>query len=290
MKHNSNHLIGEFLFRFYRKRTASFLANIYKAGITGTSKDIHRARLDVKKIIAILELLRIIRSKEEKDPGYERVFQKLYHASGRIREIQVNQLLLTRPEFSTTDLTLFNLDLQQQEKERTREFLQAIRKFDEKKLGKAEDNIRKAVYEITPRTLQKKTNRYIKVKMEVLSRLFEKGHNEKGLHKIRQHLKELSTILTLVYSVKPSGKIEQAIDGLNKTEMMIGNWHDKVVLADSLENFLERAGEITDSELAPVRDFHRKLKEENHAQIESLISEIKRVIEEGFPTKDSENT
>ncbi|MFZ4572711.1 MAG: hypothetical protein ACOYM0_16430, partial [Bacteroidales bacterium] len=279
----------EFLFLFYRKRTASFLANIYKAGITGTSKDIHRARLDVKKIIAILDLLRILRSKGEKDPGYERIFQKLYHASGNIREIQVNQLLLTRPEFSSTDLSLFNLDLLQQEKERTREFLHAIRKFDEKKLAKAEDGIRKAVFEITPRTLQKKTNRYIRVKMEVLGKLFEKGHDEKGLHKVRQHLKELSTILTLVFSVKPSRKIEQAIDGLNKTEMMIGNWHDKVVLADSLEKFLDRTGDQDESQLAPIRDFHVKLKEENHAQIESMIAEIKRVIEAGFPREESEN-
>jgi len=42
MKKNPDRYISEFLYRFYRKRTASFLANIYKAGITGASEDIHK--------------------------------------------------------------------------------------------------------------------------------------------------------------------------------------------------------------------------------------------------------
>jgi CHAD domain-containing protein len=271
MKDNAEYHLGEFLFRFYRKRTTSFLANIYKAGITGTSKDIHRARLDVKKILAILDLLRIVRQKKEKDPGYERLFKKLYNASGRIREIQVNQLLLTRPEFASADLAAYKLDLLLQEKERTREFLQVIRKFDEKILAKVEVEIRKEVYEITPRALQKKTNRYILTKTALIRNLFEKGNDEKNVHKLRQHIKELSTVLTFVFKIKPSGKLERAIEGLNKSEMMIGDWHDNVVLADSFEKFLKNSADQAESRLAPVREFHHLLTEEKRKQIDSII-------------------
>ena len=71
MKDDRAFHVGEFLFRYYRKRTKSFLANIYKAGITGSSRDIHRARLDAKKMIAMLDLLRIMRRKKIKQALYE---------------------------------------------------------------------------------------------------------------------------------------------------------------------------------------------------------------------------
>jgi len=285
MKNNLEFDIGEFLFRFYRKHTTSFLANIYKAGITGSSKDIHRARLDAKKVLAILDLLRIVQSEKIIGPEFGRFIKKLYQVSGRIREIQVNMMLLSRPEYAVVDLILFKIDLLTQEKERTREFLQAIRKFKEKKLIKAEATIKKAIYEITPLSMQKKINRYIRTKMRLINTLFEKGHDNQNLHKIRQHLKELAAVLTLVVSVKSTRKVEQAIDGLNKTEMMIGDWHDKVVLADSIEIYLEEATDITESQRVPVRDFHHQLIESNRTQIESIIQDVRTILMEGIPLK-----
>jgi CHAD domain-containing protein len=285
MKNSLEFDIGEFLFRFYRKHTTSFLANIYKAGITGASKDIHRARLDAKKVLAILDLLRIVQSEKIIGPEYGRFIKKLYQVSGRIREIQVNMMLLSRPEYAVVDLILFKIELLTQEKERTREFLQAIRKFKEKKLIKAEATIKKAIHEITPLSMQKKINRYIRAKMKLISTLFEKGHDNQTIHKIRQHLKELAAVLTLVVSVKSTRKVEQAIDGLNKTEMMIGDWHDKEVLADSIEIYLKEATDITESQRAPVRDFHYQLIESNRIQIESIIQDVRTILMEGIPLK-----
>jgi CHAD domain-containing protein len=285
MKNSLEFDIGEFLFRFYRKHTTSFLANIYKAGITGSSKDIHRARLDAKKVLAILDLLRIVQSEKIIGPEFGRFIKKLYQVSGKIREIQVNMMLLSRPEYAVVDLILFKIELLTQEKERTREFLQAIRKFKEKKLIKAETTIKKAIYEITPMLMQKKINRYIRTKMRLINTLFEKGHDNQNLHKIRQHLKELAAVLTLVVSVKSTRKVEQAIDGLNKTEMMIGDWHDKEVLADSIEIYLEEATDITESQRVPVRDFHHQLIESNRTQIESIIQDVRTILMEGIPLK-----
>ena len=282
MKNNINYHIGEFLFRFFRKHSASFLANIYKAGITGTAKDIHRARLDVKKIFAILDLLSIVRLKNEKEPGYDRLFKKLYTISGKIREIQVNFLLLSKPEFTIYDMNPYKLNLLLQERERTGEFLKTIRKFDEKELAWVEKRIKKEVYKIKPVTLKKKTNHYIRAKTAVIIALFEKENDEQNLHKVRQHLKELSTVLSLVINVKPSGKLEQTIAGLNKSEMMIGEWHDKVVMADSLENFLNHVKNLDESQLAQVREFRQKIAEDNKIQVDIVINEVKRLIQAGF--------
>jgi hypothetical protein len=278
MKKKQTYRIGEFLFRFYRKRSTSFLANIYKSGITGAPKDIHRARLDVKKILAIVDLLRIVRSKAEKDPGYDKIFKKLYRASGRIREIQVNLLLLTRPEFAAYDLTLLKLDLLQMERERTREFLDVIRKFDEHKLARIEKRIKKEVEKITPGTLQKKTNRYIQSKIALSLDLLEKGDNEKNIHEVRQHVKELSTVLSLVFTVKPSDKLELVIDGLNRSEMVIGEWHDNVVLAEAFEGFLKQQREADENQMTQIRECHQNICEANTRHIKSIIHDVRRAI------------
>ena len=277
MKNKKEYHIGEFLFRFFRKRSASFLANSYKAGITGSSKDIHRARLDVKKIFAILDLLQVVRPKNEKDPGYDRLFKKLYRASGRIREIQVNLLLLTRKEFSAYNMNPFLLDLMLQERDRTGEFLEAIRKFDEKELAWVEKRIKKEVYRITPPVLQKKANRYILAKTAMIADLAEKENEKPDLHKIRQHLKELSTILTLIFSVSPSRKFDQAITGLNKAEMLIGEWHDRMVLEDALETFLKKREPNAGDQLAQIAECHRML-----LKSENMAIEIKQLIGQGL--------
>ena len=282
MKHDARYPVGELIVRFYRKRTASFLVNVYKAGITGSSRDIHRARLDVKKIFAIADLLRIVRSKKEKDPGYEKIFKKLYRASGRIREIQVNQVLLVGAEFAGHDLSLFSKDLERQEKELTNEFLRVIRKFDEKKLSSLEKRIIKEVGKITPRILQHKTNRYIEAKTSISMELLEKAEGQDHVHEVRQHIKELSTVLTLIFTIKPSGSLEKVINGLNKSEMMIGDWHDKVILAGSLSAFLEQNPDFSESQLAPTRKCFASLTASNKSQVQSILLDVRKAIVESM--------
>jgi len=283
MKNDPEYQIDEFLFRFYRKRTASFLVNIYKAGITGASKDIHRARLDVKKILAIVDLLRIVRAKSDKDPEFEKIFKKLYRASGRIREIQVNMLLLTRAEFAGYDMTLFNNYLLMQEKKMTIEFLKEIRKFNEQKLSRIEKRIKKEVSKITSATLQKKTKRYIHSKIKLIQELLEKGDCEENVHKVRQHIKELSTVLSLVFAIKASDNLEMVINRLNKSEMMIGDWHDRVILADSMRNFLEQRTIYSESQMTHVKECHQIIVEANNRQIESITLDVGKAIIEGMP-------
>jgi CHAD domain-containing protein len=47
---------GEFLYRYFRKLIASFQSSLYKAAITCDIEDIHKARVDVKKMNALFIL------------------------------------------------------------------------------------------------------------------------------------------------------------------------------------------------------------------------------------------
>ncbi|MEI7982797.1 MAG: hypothetical protein WCI71_14185, partial [Bacteroidota bacterium] len=81
---------GEFLYRFYRKRIASFLASLYKASITCDDKDIHKARVDVKKIFALFHLFELVLSDTFKQENHYPLLKQIFAHSGRIREIQIN--------------------------------------------------------------------------------------------------------------------------------------------------------------------------------------------------------
>ena len=115
--------IGEFLYRFYRKSTSSFLANIYKASITGESKDIHRARLDVKKIFALYGLFEMLAPEIFENQGGYRLFRPLYRQAGKIREIQVNFLLLALTQPMGNAYDSFTQWLRGEEQQSVKKFL-----------------------------------------------------------------------------------------------------------------------------------------------------------------------
>ena len=220
--------IGEFLYRFYRKRTSSFLANVYKTSITGDSKDIHRARLDVKKIFALYGLFEMVDPAVFRHRGGYKLFRPLYRQAGKIREIQVNYLLLTNPQPLDAAYDSFVVWLMEEERQATKRFLFLVKKFKEAELSSTDKVIEKICRSSSIFKLRSKTEAYIKEKAEQVKVLQSGQPGDKEIHKIRQHLKAMSTITTLVYSIKPGKHLDMIITSLNKTEMMIGDWHDRV--------------------------------------------------------------
>jgi len=231
--------VGEYLYRFYCKRTASFLVNIYKAGITGDSRDIHRARLDVKRIFALYGLFEMLDPAAFKHQGGYKIFRPLYRQAGKIREIQVNYLLLTNPHPLVVEYDLFMHWLREEERHAIQKFLQLVKKFRESELSVTDKRIQMICHSSSIRKVRLKTEAYIKGKAERVNDLQSEEHGEKEIHVIRQQLKAMSAIITLVYSIKPGKKLDLVLTALNKTEMMIGDWHDRVVLKDAIERFLK---------------------------------------------------
>jgi hypothetical protein len=269
--------ISEFLFRFYRKHTSSFLATIYKAGVTGSAKDIHKARVDAKKVLAFLGLLDVSAGRKAGKPRYSGLFRNLYKASGHLREVQVNRSLLGTHEFAVGDLGPYQQDLLQQERQRTREFLRAIRNFNEDRLADTEPRIRKQLDAITIPRLQKRITRFTGAKLALVSTLMEQDHTEKSLHKVRRHLKELSAILALTRKFGLPCAPDDFIERMNDTEVLIGEWHDRQVLAGSMTDFLVRQEGSEESVLRPVREYLRLLREYDSGQLEMLFETVRAV-------------
>ena len=271
--------IGEFLYRFYRKRTSSFLANVYKTSITGDSKDIHRARLDVKKIFALYGLFEMVDPAVFRHRGGYKLFWPLYRQAGKIREIQVNYLLLTNPQPLDAAYDSFVVWLMEEERQATKRFLFLVKKFKEAELSSTDKVIEKICRSSSIFKLRSKTEAYIKEKAEQVKVLQSGQPGDKEIHKIRQHLKAMSTITTLVYSIKPGKHLDMIITSLNKTEMMIGDWHDRVVLKDAIERFLEGNTLVSGEELAALTALKQGLINYNLNLVNHFMPEVVAVVE-----------
>jgi CHAD domain-containing protein len=272
-------VIGEFLFQFYRKRTSSFLAGIYKATITGESEDIHRLRVDVKKIYALYSLFEMIEPDQFKKQAQFNLFINLFKLAGRIREIQVHLIFLAKPKYKKTDFSSFITFLKEQESRATREFLLAIKDFNDKELKSTEKEIRKICLDIPVKKLSLKSEDFIRKRAKKIQSLQTEDPGVENVHKIRKHLKAMSTVSTLVSTIKPDEKLNLIISGLNKTEIMIGNWHDNIVLSETIDLYLINREEAPEDDLLPLKKLHQSLIDDNQVLLRRLLPEVRKVVE-----------
>jgi CHAD domain-containing protein len=273
--------IREFLYRVFRKVVASFLANIYKAGITGNSRDIHRARLDVKKIFALFRLFEML---EKPESGYEswyRFFRPLYRQAGKIREIQVDYIMLGQLDSHAEDFQSFLHWLKRREQVAIRKFIYLVKKIEEDKLK----HIEKAIFNLCQgrggsiSSIRSKTGEFIMQNAILTRKLQADKPGDDEIHRIRKLLKEMSIVATLVYSLKPGKGLDQIVTGLNKTEMMIGDWHDRVVLKEAIEKFLSENAPPEEKELASLNQLKQNLQDQCQNLVIHFMPEVDKILQ-----------
>jgi uncharacterized protein (UPF0216 family) len=271
--------IGEFLYRFYQKRISSFLVNIYKAGISADSKDIQRARLDIKKIFALYSLFEMLDPDAFKKKGGFKLFRPLYRQAGKVRDIQVNYLLLADEKTTVAAPDGFIHWLKKEERHAIHKFLQLEKEFRNSDLKATDKVIQKICHSSSIFKLRSKTGEYIKRKADKILEVQSAELNDKDIHKIRRHLKAMSAIATLVYSIKPVNKLDLVVSALNKTEMMIGDWNDRVVLKEAVERYLSRNNPDSKEEFNSLILLNQTLIGYNHNLVQHFMPEVSTIVE-----------
>ena len=271
--------IGEYLYLFYRKRSASFLAHVYKASVTGDSKDIHRARLDVKRIFALYGLFEMLDPTIFKHHGGYKLFRPLYRQAGKIREIQVNYILLEKMQTQPDEYSSLIIWLRKEEHRAISLFLQMVRRFNEDDLSDMDNLIEATCNRSSIFKLRSKTIIYIRTMARKVKDIQLTDPGEDDIHEIRKTLKAMSTIATLVLSVKSGKWLDQVITSLNKTEMMIGDWHDQVVLRKSIERFLKENSDIPPTELNSLEILLQTTTGNSARLVEHFMPEVSAIVE-----------
>jgi CHAD domain-containing protein len=120
---------------------------------------------------------------------------------------------------------------------------------------------------------------YIKSKAATIKELQSGESGDKEIHQIRQQLKAMSTIATLVYSIKPGKHLDLIVTAFNKTEMMIGDWHDRVVLKEAIERFLALKNAIPSEEMSSLILLKQGLNDSKLNLVNHFMPEVNTIVE-----------
>jgi CHAD domain-containing protein len=272
--------IGEYLYLYYRKRSASFVMNIFKSTITADRKDIHRARLDAKRIFAIFDILEIFNDSDYSWRKARKLYMPVYKQAGVIRETQVNYLLLDQLLVGREEAPALWEWLKRREQRAIRKLIFQVEAMKESSLQDVELKVQHICMDEGINNIRPKTTQYYKQKFALISKILRHEPDEAGIHKLRTILKMVSTIATLAFSLKPHHQLDRLVSALNQTEMMIGDWHDLVVLRKDIADFLQSENNMAENtEKERLRALDLQLTEKSKNLVNHFLPEVLKLIE-----------
>jgi CHAD domain-containing protein len=269
---------GKFLYRYFRKLIASFQSSLYKAAITCDIEDIHKARVDVKKMNALFILFNTAVPGFSKETGARRLFKDLFNKAGTIREIQL--ILLSLEKKNDPDPVLFEFHewLLKRNQIQIRQYLKSITNFDRNKLKDLTRSVKKLVNRVSKKQLIINSWEMIDMSSLRVKYLLTGWNDPRYIHRIRQNVKAISAIASQVFQVAPTTRLNQLRIDLTSAEIAIGEWHDRIVIISTMERFMKTTPYSKASSHVHFLDFKDQLMRENEAVLEKLEPEIKAVV------------
>lgn len=269
---------GEFLYRYFRKLTASFQSSLYKAAITCDIEDIHKARVDIKKMNALFILFDIVVPDFSKETGSRRLFKDLFRKAGTIREIQLILLFLEKKNDPEPVLFEFNEWLLKKNQIQIRQYLKSVTNFDRHKLKDLTRSVKKLVNRVSKKQLIINSWEMIE-RSSLRVKYLLAGWNDPGnIHRIRQNVKAMAAIANQVSQIAPTAGLNQLRLDLTHTEIAIGEWHDRVVIINAMERFMKTTPYAKAGSHGHFLDFKDQLMRENAAVLKKLEPEIRAFV------------
>lgn len=231
------------LSNYFGKQCTAFAANFVKVRESFDTDAIHDMRVAVKRIRAVLMLL------EKLDPAFdaekaEGELNRLFKLSGKMRDAQVQQLLIKKYESALDqDFSDFTGYLIRQEKKSIRRFTGYL---EEHKVRDYTASFQQTADEIPGK---KKGQAIGDAIINLVNELLEKCGNlksdqvhDENLHEIRRKLKQCNYLLTVFHRDDPAlPLLSQTLKLLETANDLLGEWHDHVVGMEVLRKFIKNA-------------------------------------------------
>ena len=261
MKKSTNKKLKK-IYRFFYKRIDLFLFHFQNARHTGFISDVHDTRVEMKKLITQIDLLKSqfpekVFSKEE-----GRKLKELFRRMGKLREVQVNLKILSQRFSADFRILDFRHHLEQHEKKCLRNFILEAYAFDQEICDRILSEMKLVLKRVDQDRFVKLSKKYIKKKSERIKDLQPGMNDISNAHLVRKHLKSIAVVQTMIYLLRPDKETLTALTELNRNEKIIGAWHDKMVFLDSLEKYLEEIGNPPDQMLMPIYDLKNEITKE----------------------------
>jgi CHAD domain-containing protein len=253
-----------------RKRSLSFFSSLEKARGNGDVESIHQLRVNIKKIRAVIHFLEISGG-GKRNPGMTSILKPLFKNAGTVREIQVNKSLLKSYHLPVHALSDYNAFLESEEKTAISVFHQELAYARQERLKKKISTFRKNLSSPPNKEIRKNAEAYLQKHLLKIQKLLDLPLHEEDIHLIRKYLKAMDPIMGILYRLNEESKFRRLQAGIRQIGIELGNWHDRIILLSSLEQFLHSAKYLSQSKLLILV----KLADQIRKETASLSKELK---------------
>jgi len=264
------------LLNYFNRRKTEFLFRLTNSMVAMDEEDIHQLRVEIKKIRSVLKLLDRISAEGYQAKEFRRLLSGLFKPAGRFREDHINLSLLD--QFPGFALNGYRQYLQDRLKKHSEKLHRVVNIFDQNSFlvfhGQVDDKI--SLYD--DGTVLLNTGEFISKEVESIKAIWADTNHKNKLHRTRKHLKALGYIMNMRLELYSNVHLEGFYNLVKETETHIGNWHDRIVLINSLEKYSKT--HPVNTEPNEVTDLISDLKTGNHEPVVLIKQNLEKIIVE----------
>lgn len=223
---------------YINKQVDVFNRYLERVPANANMEDVHKLRVAIRKLRTLLSVLDHAQITTGRKEDFTLLVGSLFSLAGRLRDAQVNQLLLSHRKAGYL-LPYVNY-LKGVQKRTIRHLVKEIAAFEPSRVERLLNECLLQAQALTDEQLLAAVWKYIGYKLEKISRLVQAGTNDQQLHKIRVQFKPVNDSLNFLKAdglpVKPGIPFGE----ISKMTEQLGNWHDALVLLKSLKAYSRR--------------------------------------------------
>lgn len=272
---------GDLLYNFYRERADAFIVNLYKASLDLSIDEIHNVRVEVKKIRSFFRTLRTIHLSSpdlKVIEGSREIFKDIFSLTGIIRETQLNLIEMSKLQISNADFNRYQKFIRETENKAVKDFKMLMKNFEINRFAEVNREVKRICENLNYTDIKKYYLDFICMEIKRVRKLTGSVPDNEQLHKIRKYLKSIHTALEYLMLIDRKIKIKKFIKRVKKTEVLLGQWHDKIVFISFLKRYLEAHKNESESKTAVFRNILERLNSSAEFSKPELYSEIRGVI------------
>lgn len=211
--------------KYFNKRWKLLQDHLLRFASSHDAEELHRLRVEIKKINALIGLTADVTGKKEIKRHFEPV-KKIFDRAGKIRSATINLQLskkykITNRIFKNKQKSIIN--------DESKKFLDSYGNYA-KILKKAEQNMQNDFADLKKNSVLK----FFKEQLKKINHLLGSDKNGEKLHKARKKIKILLYLHGAI-SKKPADKLKINTNYLDDLQEKIGYWHDTVSVLEFLE-------------------------------------------------------
>jgi CHAD domain-containing protein len=200
-------------------------------------EDIHQLRVSLKKIRSVFLLVEFLKPKKfSTKKNYTKV-RPIFKSAGKIREIQINNQVLEKYPVKKATLKAYRGYNKKTNFKNKLELAKLLTKKKKSSLARVNFQVFSILHSSKDEKIKKKVKRFVNRKLIDVSSIFYRSFSENDLHEIRILVKQAYAIALISKNLKYKIISVDQLKLFKGIEENIGNWHDILVLQESLQDW-----------------------------------------------------